>query len=343
VASVLSGDLTGYADLLIVFSGVTASVAGWRVARVSVDAGASYFSTLGDYVSMDDNGVTSTETAAFGHSTSTTAARSGTIYMPGISQALPARPAFTPARTSKLTHFVASSLPINKVQVLNPNGGNLTAGKVWIFARSAVGGYEAGPPATPLVAAMSWQNQGTSTAVDATGGGVLLSPQVDGNVHGLLQTAPAAPFDVYLRSEIMTLSSAASSTGWVGQTGILLKDGPNGDFYNYLIDDRRIALATAGIGQWATGLDYWTNATTYSTTPYFRMGAHPYKWLRVNVTSTTMTFYVSHNGRHWIQVYSEALATRIGAVTQIGFSAKADTNNTALHALISYFGTTAPS
>lgn len=200
--------------------------------------------------------------------------------------------------------------------------------------------YEAGPPGTvPNVASLTWVNQGSASASDGTRA-LLFDAQCDGNNHFLKTSTPATPFDIYCKADSISLSTAGDTTFMDAQTGIILRDGTNGDLLTIYMLQRRISGDEQQ--EYGTGIDYFTATNTYSTTPIYRVGGCPYKWLRVNVTSTTITMYVSTDGINWLQVGTETIATRIGAVTEYGLFHKADANNTTSRAIFSYFSTTAP-
>lgn len=199
--------------------------------------------------------------------------------------------------------------------------------------------YEGGPPATvPTVASLTWVNQGTATATDGTGG-ILISNDVDGEVHLLVETAPSAPFDVYMRVEVFQLSSSAETTQIFDDFGIALRDGTNSDFVTLNFRHRRISGDEQNT--YAIQVSRWTNPTTFSAAPLERFMLRPVKWIRANVTSTTVTLYISDNGLDWIQVGTETIATFVGTVDEYGISFRS-TTTTASHFLVSYLSTTAP-
>lgn len=201
--------------------------------------------------------------------------------------------------------------------------------------------YEAGPPGTvPTVASLTWVNQGTATATDTTGG-IVLGHDCDGENHILKATAPAAPYDVYLRAETVSGSTAANTSDIISEAAIVLRDGVNADFLSIFMDEHRIAGDEQN--EYIGGVNYWTSATVYSSTPVAVRETRPYKWIRANVTSTTVTIYVSNDGWNWLQIGTETIATRVGAITEYGFSIRSAANNTTAQTKVSYFSTTAPS
>lgn len=201
--------------------------------------------------------------------------------------------------------------------------------------------YEAGPITPPTTADLAtWVNQGTSSVADVTGG-MALTIQADGSVHGREKAAPAAPFDIYCRVEPIFLCDAAITTGLDSNVGILLRDNSDGEL---LLCGVRPERDTGGNIAWGVIIQRWTNATTFSASPVvFRASFIPL-WVRVNVTSTTVTMYVSPNGKYWVQVpTTESIATFVDTVDRIGVGGAVDADNDTSVALYTYFSTTAPS
>lgn len=241
----------------------------------------------------------------------------------------------------KISDFTAATtLAAGDFLEIENAGGNsrkITAADV----RKYMTGYEGGPPGSvPTVASLTWVNQGTTVATDVTDG-IRLDADCDGEIHILKVAAPSAPFDVYLRAEMLSGSVAAVTNILQSTVAIVLRDGVNGDFLNVGISEFRTVSAD-DIHLYLAGVDYWTNATTFSSSPLAAYQTKPHAWLRVNVTSTTVTVYVSPDGRNWLQVGTETIATRVGAVTEYGLSIRANANNAPCVALVSYFSTTAP-
>lgn len=192
----------------------------------------------------------------------------------------------------------------------------------------------------PAVSQFSWVNQGTATATD-TVQGIYVTNDNDQEVHMLVQTAPSTPFDVYLEIDRAHLDLNASADIFT-QFGLVLCDGTNQDFLFAFFMDRR--PAANGVEN-TVRLSRWTNATTVSAdvtavTTYTTPTKFP--WMRANVTSTTVTLYVSLDGRNWIQYASESIATFVGSITQVGIGFRSGLNNDTSVALVKSFGFTAP-
>lgn len=212
------------------------------------------------------------------------------------------------------------------------------ADTITIAAKNA---YEGGPVTAATTADLAtWVNQGTSTVADGTGA-MILKPQVDGFVHGREKAAPATPYDIYMKVDFDFLSSAAATTAIVCAAGILMRDNSDGEILTWAIYYERIA----GDEQNTYGAiaQRWTNPTTFSATPLLRFNGRPWPWLRVNNNGTTITFYVSPDGKNWTQAGTETIATFIDTIDRIGVVGVASANATEAVITVPYFSTTAPS
>ncbi len=212
----------------------------------------------------------------------------------------------------------------------------------WLPAAPSGGSsYEAGPPTPATTTDLgTWVNQGTSTVSDGTGA-LILKPQIDGAIHAREKVAPAAPFDLYMKVDFDFLSTAAVTTAISGIAGILLRDSADsetlacGIYYERVTGDEQPLFGAI--------LQRWTNATTFSATPILKYGSKPWKWIRANVTSTTVTLYVSQDGKNWTQVGTETITTFVDNIDRIGVLGIASANATEAVITVPYFSTTAPS
>jgi hypothetical protein len=198
------------------------------------------------------------------------------------------------------------------------------------LSASASGGYEAGPAGTlPTIASMTSWNIGTSSISGGTHAHVFV-PQNGGVYRGYYLAVPTAPFDIYMRIRQFNYAAGGSPQNW---GGILLRDNATGKslIVGYDFGSRiEIARATSAGGYSASG-----------TTLFFGAAPAP-RWIRANVTSTTITMYISNNGWDWVQVGTETISTYISAVTHYGFAdyvAGTDVGGV----YIDYLSTTAPS
>jgi hypothetical protein len=132
VASVPITGLAGYNELLIIARGVSASVSGVRVIQLSVNNGSSFFGTNGDYFSLNSTGQETIGTG-FSFSTATTAPRTLFVHLLNTKGDIKAADALN--SSGSFGFFTASSSDINAIQLINNNGGNLTAGSLLVFGR----------------------------------------------------------------------------------------------------------------------------------------------------------------------------------------------------------------
>lgn len=132
-ANIIFTGLGSFNELLIVARGLTNGTSGTRAVRVSVDNGSTFFTTSGDYVSVDNAGVEANVTVFATHATSSTAARSLIAHITNMKGAV--KHCLHHNTTDIMRLFVASSSDINAVNVFNAGGGNMTAGTVRVYAR----------------------------------------------------------------------------------------------------------------------------------------------------------------------------------------------------------------
>lgn len=201
------------------------------------------------------------------------------------------------------------------------------------------GGYEASAATVPIVSDFTWVNQGTATAADETNC-LSITNDNDGELHCLVRTVPTAPFDVYMRLEPLILSNVTFTSGFFFQGGIVLRDSSDGELITFFITEQRVAGDEQNV--YYLNANRWNSPTSASTAILTLYSSHPYKWLRVNVTSTTITFYTSIDGWNWQQVGTETISTFIDTVSQYGIVARSDANASTLLMKVQQFGTTAP-
>ena len=79
--------LAGWSDIRVLLRGVTMAGSGQRSLRVSIDNGASFLSTSGDYVYIDSAGAESLLTTLNMHATASAAARSAEMEICGFNLA----------------------------------------------------------------------------------------------------------------------------------------------------------------------------------------------------------------------------------------------------------------
>lgn len=132
VSSVDFTNLSGYSDLMFVFEAVTASAGGQRIVLASVDNGASYFNTSGDYQSIASSGALTANTSVALNDTSTLAATTAVGYVKGNVAGY--KKIFQRPQRTTNSQFAASTAVIDAVRFAN-SSGNLNGGVVHLLGR----------------------------------------------------------------------------------------------------------------------------------------------------------------------------------------------------------------
>lgn len=247
----------------------------------------------------------------------------------------------------EISALTAVGTPLDGTELVHVvEGGNSRKATTQDIADLATppAGYEAGPPTPPTDADLAtWDNQGTSTNTDGTGV-MIMKPQVDAVLHGKYKAAPGTPYDVYCRVDIQMLSTSAVTANAAVRAGIMFKDtgGDNERLGFAILHDR---VAGDENNNYAAICTRYTGASppVASANPLLKYGPQLWKWIRVNNDGTTLTFYVSMDGKNWITVGTETLAAFIDGAASYGVFAQATSDATEAQALFSYFSTTAPS
>jgi hypothetical protein len=134
-------DVSGYNEVQVLLSGVTLAASGWRVIHFSDDAGSTYYNTTGDYININENGVTSTDSQIYVHSLTSSAARSGNVTIHNLQNGRGLVGVSSPNRQSASHQFIASNLAINKIKILGSTSSgtaivtNMTGGKILVLGR----------------------------------------------------------------------------------------------------------------------------------------------------------------------------------------------------------------
>lgn len=201
--------------------------------------------------------------------------------------------------------------------------------------------YQAPPVDVPVLANFTWLNQDTATAVDGSNG-VVITGDIDGQIHGLMQPAPTlASYDVYMRVDQVS-GSTGSSSNFYSYPTIILRNSQSDRLLHVFLGRGRSSRDLF----WTTGIQRWNGPTSYAgdgiAAHYLTGEAH---WLRVNVTSTIATLFISPNGYDWIEVGTENLASYLtatgGTLDEIGFGLRAASVSFST-AIVQQFGTNAP-
>lgn len=127
-------DVTGYTDIMVVTVGVTHSIAAIMRCTLSVDGGATFYTTSGDYVNLASSGAaTGTIALSPAGNTTTVNARSGNLSLYGIDVNNAAK--VIEGNTQADQQFVGSLAPITTLRFSNSAAGNMNGGTTYVFAR----------------------------------------------------------------------------------------------------------------------------------------------------------------------------------------------------------------
>lgn len=185
----------------------------------------------------------------------------------------------------------------------------------------------------PLASSLTWQNQDSSTMTD-TEAGLDINYQTNGKLHSLYKVSPAAPFDVYLNLDIEMIGT--TSTGYQLIWGPSLMDSSDGE---QVMGRMEFLQSRVGLNY---GLSRFNGTGGFVTHPVTKYGNGAWPWMRLNVTSTTITFYVSFNGITWYSVGTELISSFIDNVDRCGFAFYSNSATTEAHAVVKYFDTVSP-
>lgn len=169
--------------------------------------------------------------------------------------------------------------------------------------------------ASSLDAKWSWRNQSTSTWVqDGTGVGVMAVPASAGqNVRVLEQTAPVGNFTMTMK---FARTIVIDSTTYFGPCFI---NNSSGKLFQF-------SIATPGAGKQKTRGNRWTTATSYSVNVIDRDldGLGGYVYMKVVYDGTTLSGYISADGKAWSLIGSETVATFIASFDRFGFGIESE-------------------
>lgn len=167
----------------------------------------------------------------------------------------------------------------------------------------AVGGSYEAASTKPVSASFTWNNQGGASVTDG-GGAMIMTAGATGNIRSLEQAAPATTFNAYIRIANPLIPAQNNTIGFV------LRNSTNSRLLLFgVYQDSAVALPQILMQR-------WTNNTTFSATPLnsvSTIASLPVKWLRVTVSSTTVTFYYSLDGWDWTLLGTETISTFLTA------------------------------
>jgi hypothetical protein len=210
------------------------------------------------------------------------------------------------------------------------------ANPAWSSACNGTGGSvgpRQGSVTKPVVASFSWVNQSAASAVDGVTGIVMSDTTSSGTSENnslLTQAAPGSfPYDVVAHVEHLSKSDAFFAAG------IHLRNSSSGKFLALHIQAR-------AQNSMFVEFDRFANPTTYNSTVAGPINfTQVVKWVRFNVTSTTVTAYVSPNGLDWYSVGTETISGYVGSIDTIGINI--DPKTPFVWVVFDSFGTTLPS
>lgn len=133
VTEVDFANLGDYTDLQIIVRNITFSVSGVAATRLSIDNGASFYSTSGDYLNVASTGTTTNTTWGAIYTTDATAARTSYQTLPGVN--ISGNPKLMLSVGGFTRMFVASTSPVNAIRIVPSNGGNITGGTIYLMGR----------------------------------------------------------------------------------------------------------------------------------------------------------------------------------------------------------------
>jgi len=177
--------------------------------------------------------------------------------------------------------------------------------------------------APPLASAFSALTQGSTamTAANSSDGTLVLSYGAYGSssdFRGVVKAAPtASTYSIIARVKVMlpnlnygtfslflynSANGKSVQTGWLGSSST---SNAGQTVVNY-----------GSSFSWSSNL--WLNENFN--------GSSFYEWLRIDVTSTTLTFYMSQDGDTWIEQATASISSFIGAITHVGFGGAVSAN-----------------
>lgn len=186
------------------------------------------------------------------------------------------------------------------MNIVPAGGGGGGGGSVSIAAPYIISGATKYGPIVELVdpslPAWSWVNQGTATITSVNGAQVLTALSSAGAVDLKMRvlTLPVAPFTI-----TVGMQSTVQGANFT-RTGIGLRESATSKVAS-------INSTTANL----VSVDYWTNSTTYGSTPVniTLPTVTDFKFFRVAKSGTTLTFSYSVDGNYFMQAHSVVQTT----------------------------------
>jgi len=124
--------LTGKTEILLIGRAITKTAGDGFQGLVSIDNGATYLTTSGDYVSLNTSGTETNLSSLPIISNTSTAARSFVLSIAPINTTQPKRAKMT---NDALDYLIPTANDIDAVQVKLSGAGNMSAGSIYCYAR----------------------------------------------------------------------------------------------------------------------------------------------------------------------------------------------------------------
>ena len=136
VSEVAFTGLDNASEILVYAHGVAVSVSGAAMVQVSTNGGSSHYTTSGDYLAIAQTGTTANTIGSTFWSTNSTLARYGTVTLLNPTVVGPKFMPSFPSDSTPLRIFVADLFnAINAIRVVGSAGGNLTAGRLYVYKK----------------------------------------------------------------------------------------------------------------------------------------------------------------------------------------------------------------
>ena len=134
-------DVSAFNEVMVIFDRVTSGSSILRAVQVSDNGGSSFYNTSGNYLEVQQGGITVNDAGFWAQgTTAASAARSGSVHITQLKSLRSPKVAYIPAYSAAaMFFFIGSSSPINMVRacgIVAPNTlTNMTGGTIQILGR----------------------------------------------------------------------------------------------------------------------------------------------------------------------------------------------------------------
>lgn len=125
--------LASYSEILVLTDGITRSASVITSLQVSTDNGVTFLAASGDYIAVSTAGVETNATAIGFFTTSTTAARSGSLLILAFSNA--SAPKVALGSSTFPMHIIPTTTALNAIRI-TVSSGTLDAGTIYVYGRT---------------------------------------------------------------------------------------------------------------------------------------------------------------------------------------------------------------